>query len=165
MSLIKLQFGNLVGNFLARSASFFNINNVLWNMVKMNLKIKPIVMVGLFGAIIYSYLRKFLIYWNSVIMKSICMLPIFTSWSFSVLLNSTLRPLSDWKDCCCPLFVSANASSISTKPSRPGILLMIRVSNLECQRLQIFSLFLKLKSLRGLHDVLTWQMFCQQTLY
>ena len=132
MSLIKLQFGNLVGNFLARSASFFNINNVLWNMVKMNLKIKPTVLVRLFGAIIYSYLRKFFIYWNSVNMKSICMLPIFTSWSFSVLLNSILRPLSELKDCCCPLLVSTNASSIRTKPSRPGIFLMIGLTNLEC---------------------------------
>ena len=165
MPLIKLQFGDLVRNFLARPTSFFNINNVLWNMAKMDIKTEPTIFVGFFWAIIYSYLRKFFIYWNSVNMKSICMLPIFTSWSFSVLLNSTLRPLSDWKDCCCPLFVSADASSISTKPSRPGILLMIRVSNLECQRLQILSLFLKLKSLRGLHDVLTWQMFCQQTLY
>ena len=132
MSSIKLQFGDLVGNFLARSTSFFNINNVLWNMVKMDLKTKTRVLVEFFGAIIYSYLREFFVYWNSVNIKSICMLPIFTSWSFSVLLNSILRPLSDWKDCCCPLFVSTDTSSISTKPSRPGIFLMIGLTNLEC---------------------------------
>ena len=132
MTFMNLQFCDLVRNFLTRYTSFFNINNVLWNMVKMDLKTKTRVLVEFFGAIIYSYLREFFVYWNSVNIKSICMLPIFTSWSFSVLLNSILRPLSDWKDCCCPLFVSADASSISTEPSRPGILLMIRVSNLEC---------------------------------
>ena len=60
MSLIKLQFRDLVRNFLTRPTSFFNINNVLWNMVKMDLKTKPRVLVELFGAIIYSYLRDFL---------------------------------------------------------------------------------------------------------
>ena len=163
MPLIKLQFGDLVRNFLARPTSFFNINNVLWNMAKMDIKTEPTIFVGFFWAIIYSYLRKFFIYWNSVNMKSICLLPIFTSWSFSVLLNFILRPLSEWKDCCCLLFVSTDASSIRTNPSRPGLVLMIWVSNLECWWLQIFRLFLKLKGLRGSQHVLMWQMFCQQT--
>ena len=126
-------------------------------------KIKTYNIERIFGAKIYSYIRKSFINGNSVNMKSICMRPIFTPWSFSTFLNSILRALSEWKDCCCLLFVSADASNIRAKPSRPGLVLMIWVSNLECWWLQIFRLFLKLKGLRGLHHVLMWQMFCQQT--
>ena len=141
MSLIKLQFCDLVRNFLARPTSFFNINNVLWNMAKMDIKTEPTILVGFFWAIIYSYLREFFVYWNSVNIKSICMLPIFTSWSFSVLLNSILRPFSEGKDCFFLLFVSTDASSISTKPSRFGIVHMIWVWKLDCWGLTKFGLF------------------------
>ena len=39
-------------------------------MVKMDLKTKTRVLVEFFGAIIYSYLREFFVYWNSVNIKS-----------------------------------------------------------------------------------------------
>ena len=72
-----------------------------------------------------------------------CMLVKFTSWSFSVLSNSIL---SIWRDCSWLLFVSTDTSSISTKPTRPGVVFMIRVPKLECWALANFRLFLKLKS-------------------
>ena len=87
--------------------------------------------------------------WNSVFVcvclnsNIMCTLLKFTSWSFSVLLNSIL---SVWRDCSWLLFVSTDTSSISTKPTRPVVVHMIRVSKLECWTLASFSLFLKLKS-------------------